>query len=488
MNNPTPPTPSLADRPLPVAILQALRSAVGEAHVLAGLAERYAYCRDRAPYGTFRLREGELPCRLPGAVVIPADAIELRGLVLLANRMKIALIPFGAGSGVLGGTVPLGNEVIVDLKRLDQLLELNETDATVTVQPGLNGARFEALLNDRGWTCGHLPQLIAMSTVGGWAACRGAGQASSRYGKIEDMVLGLKALLPDGRELEVRPVARRSVGPSIKDLMVGSEGTLGFITELTLRLWRKPVHEQAQVLAFASHELGLAALRDIMQAELRPQVARLYDEAESRSRTQGVAGFDTQPVLCILKFAGLPRLAALEAELALEIAARHGATPGGTEPYVQWEKTRYQAYSTQWQTEGWYMDTIEIVAPWSRLSAMFAPMRDAVVSLAPGCHFGAHWSHVYPEGTCQYMTLRLPPMPHERALALHHEAWRRVQSLCLMHGGSMAHHHGVGWLRGEWMSTELGTGLTLLQALKDAVDPNNLCNPGKLGLHARDPL
>lgn len=472
---------------LPEPALRALHDIVGPAWVFDRLTDRLAYCRDRLPWGTYRLREGWLPASLPSAVVMPGDAEELRRLVLCANALGLALIPFGAGSGVLGGAVPLGREVMVDLKRLNRLRHLDETDGTVTVEAGMNGAQFEDALRARGWTCGHLPQSIAMSTVGGWASCRGAGQASSRYGKIEDMVLGLRGVLPDGRPVEVRPVARRSVGPSIKDLLVGAEGTLGFITELTLRVWRQPAFEQGVVLAFPDHEAGLQALRRIMQAELRPQVARLYDEEESRARTQDVAGFDSRrPVLCILKFSGLERLARLEAELACDIAAECGAAPAGHEPLQHWEQTRYQSYSTRWQTDGHHMDTIEITGPWSRLPQMYHRMRAAVLGLAPGAFFGAHWSHVYPEGACQYMTLRLPPMEHARALDLHGQAWAQVQSLCLELGGSVAHHHGAGWFRTPWLREELGTGHALLQALKDAVDPRNVCNPGKLGLRARE--
>lgn len=478
---------TLPDPPsLDADTLAALSACVGAEHLLAAAADRWAYARDRLPFGTYRLREGLLPACLPAAVVMPGDEQTLVALLQLAVPHELALIPFGAGSGVLGGTLPLrpqGRELIVDLKRLNRLQQVDAVNGTATVQAGMNGAQFEAALNEQGFTCGHHPQSITMSTVGGWAACRGAGQASSRYGKIEDMVLGLRAVLPDGRRLEVRPVARRSVGPSLKDLLVGSEGTLGFITELTLRIWRRPAWEQGHVLALPSIESGLDALREILQAELRPQVARLYDDAESRARTEGVAGFDAgHPILCMLKFAGLERLARLEAELALEIAARHGARPAGREPYEHWEQTRYQSYSTKWQTEGHHMDTIEVAAPWTALPALYRACRDAVTALAEGTHFGAHWSHVYPEGACQYMTLRLPPMAHERALALHHQAWDRVQRLTLDHGGSIAHHHGAGWFRGPWMAEELGGGLPMLQAIKDALDPHNLCNPGKLGL------
>jgi len=468
---------------LPPRVLQQITDLVGSRHVATGIAERLAHSLDRMPWSNFRRRTGDLPGTLASAVVSPADSTQLTHLVQLANKHGLRLIPFGAGSGVLGGTTPMSCEVIVDLKRMDAILELNETDATVTVQAGMNGGSFEAELNRRGYTCGHLPQSIHISTVGGWAACRGAGQASSRYGKIEDILVGLKAVLPDGRALGVRPAARRSVGPSIKDLMVGSEGVFGFITELTLRIWRKPEHEQGVVVAFPSRQAGFDALRETLQSELRPQVMRLYDETESGQRTEGIAEFAKRPILCILKFAGPARLAQVEEELTLAICARHGAIRATDDtPYRHWEEVRYESYSAKWQAQGYYMDTIEVAMPWSQLAAFYERVTVEVAAVDNRFYFAAHWSHIYTEGACQYMTLRLPPMPQTEALPLHSRAWDVVQSTCLAMGGTVAHHHGAGIFRNKWLTQELNVGLDMLQILKDGIDPQNLLNPGKLGL------
>lgn len=467
---------------LPEEIAQTLRTIAGDQQVLISVADRFAYSRDRLPYGLFKLRAGDLPGTLPSAIVIPADEGELIEIVLLANREHVRLIPFGAGSGVLGGTIPLCSEVMVDLKRMNRILEVNEIDGTVTVQAGMNGGHFEAELNARGFTANHLPQSIYMSTVGGWAACRGAGQVSSRYGKIEDIVMGLKAVLPDGRRLEVRPVARRAVGPSIKDLMVGSEGVFGFITELTLRISRIPQVQQGLTFAFPDLQSSMDALRDIVQGEGRPSVMRLYDLEESQQRTEGMEPFKDRPILAILQFSGPPILARAEEQFAREICESHGGRVAQNQPYEHWLTTRYQSYSIKWQTAGYYMDTIEITGAWKTLPGMYERMRAAVLSLHPGAYFGAHWSHIYPEGACQYMTLRLPPMPEEEALILHREAWKQVQQICLDMGGSIAHHHGVGVFRNEWLKTELNNGLDMLQILKDGIDPHNLLNPGKVGL------
>lgn len=465
--------------------IDAFASVVGVDHVLTAIPDLWAYARDRLPYATFHIRSGQLPGTLPSAVVCPGDADELARVVRLARERRIPLIPFGAGSGVLGGTVPLAHELVVDLKRLNEVIAFNETDASVTVQAGMNGGQFEAWLNQRGYTCGHLPQSLYMSTVGGWAACRGAGQNSTRYGKIEDIVLGLAAVLPDGRELRVRPVARRAVGPSLKDVLVGSEGAFGIITELTLRVWRLPETRHGLVFGFPTLQAGLDTLREIMQCELRPAVVRLYDMEESRQRGTSVGISPALPYLVVLEFSGSTRLADLETDLALEIAVAQAGVPLDDAPYQHWKTHRYESYSPQWQSRGFFMDTIEITASWSQIPAMYERIRREVLALDPGMYFGTHWSHVYPEGACQYMTLRLPQMDTAVAIRLHREAWHMAQQACLDLGGSISHHHGVGVFRNPWLRKELGAGLDLLQGLKDYLDPDNLFVPGKLALRPR---
>lgn len=462
-----------------------LEKLLGSDRILTSLPDLWAYSRDRAPYATFHVRHSQIPTSLPSAVACPGTSNEVAEVVRFARVRRIPVIPYGAGSGVLGGALPLDHELMIDLKRLNQIIECNEFDGTVTVQAGMNGGQFEEELNKRGWTCGHLPQSLYMSTVGGWAACRGAGQTSTRFGKIEDIVLGLVAVMPDGSELRVRPVARRAVGPSIKDIIIGSEGAFGIITELTLRMWRLPEVREGVVLAFPTLQAGVDALRTIMQAELRPAVVRLYDEIESAQRVKGLTAFQTHPFLAILEFSGNQRLVDVEQELALEIAAAYGAVQSTQEPYQHWLQHRYESYSPKWQAQGYFMDTIEVTTPWSQLPALYERIRTEIMSITEGVYFGTHWSHVYPEGACQYMTIRLPPMGHEEGLKLHRQVWDRVERACLELGGSISHHHGAGVLRNSWLRTELGNGHKLLQNLKDSLDPDNLLVPGKLGLRSR---
>jgi len=469
---------------LPASQLAALASIVGDAHVHSRWPDRYAYARDRLPFATFVVRAGHLPGTLPSAVICPGTHDEVAEVVRWARRAGVALVPFGAGSGVLGGAIPLGGEAILDLKRLNRMVRIDTVNGLASVGAGMNGGQFESALADHGYTCGHLPQSLHMSTVGGWAACRGAGQTSSRYGKIEDIVRGLKVVLPDGETLDVRPVARRATGPDLLQLFIGSEGVLGAITEVTLRVWKRPEREHGVVVALPGVAAGFAGLREIMQDELRPAVTRLYDETETRARTAGMPAFASRPVMLMLVFSGPERLARVEEELALEILARHGGVVADEAPYREWTEHRYLSYSPKWQSTGHYMDTIEVTGPWSELPAMHQRSREAALAVHPHIHFGTHWSHVYPDGACQYMTFRLPPLPDAEALVLHARVWDAIESITLDCGGSISHHHGSGAFRNRWMRGELGSGLDVLQAIKDALDPANLMNPGKLGLRA----
>ena len=463
-------------------LISEIEAIVGSGHVLADFETRLQYGRDCLPYAKYLYRSGELPGTLPTLVARPGNTAETAEVVAVLRRRKQRLIPVGTCSGVLGGAIPLCEEAVVDTSRMDAILRIDAENQLVTVQAGMNGGDFETALNAAGWTAGHYPQSINISTVGGWAACRGGGQASSRYGKIEDIVTGLTIVLPDASILRISPEARRAVGPSIKDIFIGSEGTLGIITELTMRIWPLPEVMEDLVVAYPDVASATRAARRIMQAELRPNIVRIYDEEETLSRTADLPFYRDLPVMTFLSFSGSRRLAEAEKAVALEIVAGEGGKVGPSTPMQQWRAIRYVSASASWTEKGYFMDTVEVTLPWSRLVEGYDRMREAVRAVSAEAHFGAHWSHVYPDGACQYMTFRLPPMPDEKALPMHAAIWDALQAIALECGGSISHHHGVGVFRGKWMEREHGVGLQIMQGVKDALDPDNLFNPGKLGL------
>ncbi len=464
--------------------LAELQSIISPNHAFADFETLLEHSRDRLPFGRFRHRSNQLTGVLPSAVVKPASVSEVQTVVKFATEHNLSVIPYGSGSGVLGGTVPFQGEMIVASNRMNHVIEIDETNRVVRVEAGTNGRALEVALRDKGYTCGHYPQSMDMSTVGGWVACRGSGQSSSRYGNIEDMIVGLKVVLPSGELLEVRHAPRRSVGPSIIELFIGSEGVFGIIVELTMRIWRLPAQEINAVIAFPGIEQGLNAARDVMQAELRPSILRLYDKGESERWGQGDLPDETHPVMCMLVFSGSHAVAEAEAGLAIEICKKHGGVIISNEPLRRWQKVRFESHSEEFVNAGGFYDTIEIAAPWSALPEMYAKIQAAVAKKYPVVQLNAHWSHAYSDGACMYMTSKFPAMADEQALPMHSDIWDIVMKLCLEFGGTISHHHGIGYFRNRWIREELKFGHDVLFELKRALDPGLLFNPGKLGLES----
>jgi len=460
---------------------QPLCEIVGNKNITTIFAERIAYGRDRWPLANLKYRFGKFPGAEPFIVAVPGTYEEVVEVVKLANQYAIPIVPYGLGSGGLGGALPAPKGVTIDLKRLNKVLEIDMISGLATAQAGMNGELFEAELNKRRLTLGHFPQSLTISSVGGWLACRSAGQASSRYGKIEDMVVGLKAVLPDGRYLEVRPVPRRAAGPSVKDIFVGSEGTMGIILEGTFRVLPYPERETIHAVGFKDYLIGLEALRKIMQSELRPAVIRLYDEAESKDKIKDYPEYANNPCLCMFTFMGLKELVEVEERMALNICKELGGIEGSPEPVYKWLEHRYEALSHKPIFERRIMDTIEISAKWSAFPEIYEGMKEVIHTIDPKINFGAHWSHMYPDGGCMYATFKFPAPEDGPAASIHNKISEGAMDVCLKAGGSISHHHGIGYYRGRWLVEELNTGHDLLQRLKDGIDPKNIMNPGKLG-------
>jgi alkyldihydroxyacetonephosphate synthase len=270
---------------------------VGAENVSVNQADLLSTCRDYWPVVNIWMLEGAVPA-LPQLVVWPRSTEEVSRVLALANEIRIPVMPFGAGSGTLGGSIPLRGGVMLDLKKMDQIRALDEESLTVTVESGLNGALYEEQLNRAGYTGGHFPQSLRCSTVGGWLACRAAGQFSTRYGKIEDMTVSLEAVLPDGTVFSGRAVPRTATGPRVDHLFLGSEGIFGVITAATLRIWPLPEKRHLASYTFETLEDGLQAIRNFMRAGARPAVVRLYDSQETGNHFPELG--DKRAVLIVL--------------------------------------------------------------------------------------------------------------------------------------------------------------------------------------------
>jgi alkyldihydroxyacetonephosphate synthase len=505
-------------------LIEELKEAVGSEHVSVRNVDRAVYSRDVWPRNTIRLQALELPER-PEVVVWPGSVEEVRAVVRIAAEEKTPVIPMGAGSGVCGGTASLaGRGVIVDLKRMNRILSIDDDSLLVTAEAGIIGEILERRLNRRGYTLGHFPSSIYCSSYGGWLSTRAAGQLSARYGKIEDMVVSLQAVLPDGSVLQTKDAPRSATGPDWNHAFVGAEGTLGVITAATCRIWPYPESRRFQAFSFDTVEDGFEAIRRMMQAELRPACVRLYDPVDTFfSRTSKIMpkgehkieakikqpkkrkdlGFWPRKVLprlfkpglvnplltrldrskMVLTFEGDPEITALEKREARGICAKCGAQDLGEDPARHWWEKRYKvSYAMQAVFDlGLFVDTIEVATVWDNLSNLYHGMRNAIARHA---FVMAHFSHAYPQGCSIYFSIASTGRGMEEKLGVYDRVWKDALDACVRLGGSISHHHGVGVLKAKWMEEEHGGASPMLEALKNAVDPGNIMNPGKLGLSA----
>jgi alkyldihydroxyacetonephosphate synthase len=412
------------------------------------------------------------------AVLRPTTAAQVSGILAWAQRAHIPIIPFGLGSGVCGAIQATGGQVILDLSAMNRMLELNETSLTVVAQPGMRGSDFESALSSRGYTMGHFPQSIELSTLGGWCSTRAAGQFSTLYGNIEDMLIGCEIVVPGGDVWRLPASVRSSVGPDLKNLFLGSEGTLGVFTELTFRIHPLPERRSAQSYRLPDLAAGIEILRRVMRVGWRPAVTRLYDaiEAGRNFRVQ----CEGSPVLLLLS-EGPAGLVEAESQALAMIAADHAAIPLGPEPVESWLEHRNQVPDVAALVDqGLVVDTIEVAAGWSRVGELFEAVCAEGATVPGMIAMSGHVSHCYTHGANIYFTFVASESDPGRAVELYDRVW----SLTMRHthrvDGTIAHHHGIGRVRKAWLGEELGASLELVRRLKRAIDPLGIMNPGVL--------
>lgn len=436
------------------------------------------HARDTWPLSLLRDHQGQLTTR-PACVVRPTSSEDVAAVLHYANRERVPVVPFGAGSGVCGGVLPTADAIVVDLRRMDQLLEVNEVALQARVQAGMYGHHFEAALQGRGYSMGHWPQSVSVSTVGGWVATRAAGQFSTRYGSIEDMLLGLEAVLADGRVLRIRSTPRRAAGPDLRHLFLGAEGTIGIVTELTVKIFPLPESRKLLTFEFPDFDAGLEAIRHIVRAGWRPPVLRLYDAMES-GRNFGQWHTDDRAILLVVS-EGPAALTAAEAEACHATCTGHGGEAIGEAPVHHWLAERNNVPSLMSFIErGFVLDTIEVATEWDRIHTLYAEVCAAMRTVKGLIVISGHSSHSYAQGTNIYFTFVARPDDPAQAEATYLACWEQAMEATVGAGGTISHHHGIGRMRRRWMPQEHGESLSLLRAVKRALDPNGILNPGVL--------
>jgi alkyldihydroxyacetonephosphate synthase len=416
----------------------------------------------------------------PLAVVEPRSAEEVAEALRICRAHGSPVVTYGGGSGVCGAIQPRADSIVLSTRRLTGLVRLDALDLTASFRSGTLGGDAERRVREDGLTIGHWPQSIELSTVGGWVATRASGQYSTAYGNIEDLVLGLEVVLPDGRILRSRETPRSAAGPDLRQLFLGSEGGLGVVTEVTFSLRELPAFQLRQAMHFESFHAAFVPVRRLMRAGWRPPVLRLYDARESR-RHFGESCPKGRAML-ILLHEGPEAAACVEAEAVAALCSEAGGQPAAAAAVDRWFEERnavpgFRSFIEQ----GIIVDTIEVGATWRRITGVYDAVVTSLSEVEGLLAATAHTSHAYRSGANLYFTFAVKPEEPGRMAEVYAECWRRAMEATLAAGGGIAHHHGVGRVRRAFMERELGAeGVAVLRAIKRALDPDGLLNPGNL--------
>jgi len=494
---------ALAPSRLADATLARLREILGDGAVRADHGERVLHAAGKGYPDLVRLRAGS-PDGAPDVVVLPGSAAEVAAVLALSARESLAVVPFGGGTSVVGGVAPLAGShagvICLDTARLDDVVALDAESRTVTVGAGLRAPALERELARHSLTLGHYPQSFEYVSLGGCAATRSAGQASSGYGAIERMVVGLRMTAPAG-ELVLAPLPASAAGPSLRQTLVGSEGTLGVITELALRVREAPRELIYEGVFFEDFAAGVQALRELAQHGATPDVARLSDRPETRMSLAlagsggvrgalgrlylGARGY-RDGCLAIVGFEGEREEVAARRRRALAVMRAHDGLAVGRSPGEAWRHGRFAApyLRDELLTRGVMVETLETATQWSNLLRLHRAVGEAIErALRDGGTPGlvmCHVSHLYETGASLYFTFVARQREDDPI-----EQWRAVKRAAsdaiVAGGGTITHHHAVGRDHAPWMRDEVGdAGLSALRALKAELDPAGVMNPGKL--------
>ncbi|MCP5464362.1 MAG: FAD-binding oxidoreductase [Deltaproteobacteria bacterium] len=499
--------------------LAELNAIVGEGGFSISEIDRVNYCRDSNFRSAIQALHNQNE-HLPGVVVWPSTTEQISQLIRSAKKHQVAITPFSGGSGVCGGAISYSGGMTLDLKNLNRVLRLDSERLFIDVQTGISGLQLEKQLQRQGYTLGHFPSSILSACLGGYLAARSAGQLSSKYGKIEDMVIDLEFIDGLGR-LHQTADAKLSRYLDLTQAIIGSEGTLGIITKARLKIFPYPQDRSYTSFTFKNLSYGLEAMRRIMQTGIKPDVLRLYDEIDTimvfngmnkhqhktslthsmpnalkegidlikASVTRGtlrarklvdrLSRFSWLGSLLVVMLEGDSEVIKTQQRLITKICEDLGGSHMGEDPAIHWHKHRYSVSykASKLFLEGAFTDTMEVATTWDNLENLYQTVHDA---LLPHCLVLAHISHVYEDGAAIYFTMVAPLKGPTRSLKQYDKIWDVGLNAVQKAGGVLSHHHGIGRLKKNHLVKEWGEAKAIYNHLKKNLDPDHILNPGVL--------
>jgi alkyldihydroxyacetonephosphate synthase len=496
---------------LPEGLRSALEQAAGAEFVSTDALDRVVHARGKSLRDLIRQRRGDFD-RIPDVVVRPGTEQEVTDILRAAIDADAVVIAFGGGSSISGSLEAPDSEtrpiVSVDLMRLNKLLDIDPTSRLARVQAGVLGPRLEERLSARGYTLGHLPDSFPYSTLGGWIATRSSGMQSDRYGDIADITKGLRVVTPSGT-LVMRPNPVTSTGPSVREMVLGSEGRLGIITEATVQVRRLPERRTILGYLFPTFADGLVAMRDIAASECSVSVTRvsdanetqfsfamrkaptLTDELQSRALQMFLRrrlGWELDAMcLAFIGYEGSEAHVARERKAVGKIVKRHGGVCIGSGPGALYDQKKFDTpYIRDFLLDrGAAGDVSETSMPWSRLTAVYdavkAASNAAFERLGVQGYFMCHLSHSYHAGACLYFTFAFRGTAGGDLLAEYGVVKTAIQQSFVDNGATLSHHHAVGTEHAQWLEEDISApGVAMLRALFDGTDSGRHLNPGKI--------
>lgn len=421
---------------------------------------------------------------MPDWIVHPGSAEETAKVLKIANNYKIPVTPWGGGSGSQGGALPIRGGIILDTKRMNKILNIDTQSLTVTAETGIIAQHLEWAVEKAGYSTMHLPASIACATLGGFLAHRGTGVLSTKYGKIEDMVMSLEVVTPTGEIINTLPVPRHASGPDLTQLYLGSEGTLGLITKCTLKIHPIPESRRFHAFLFKDMHGAMNAGGDIMRSRLRPCVIRLYDEPETARLIKRVLGIDRQGAYLVFGFDGPKQVVDLEIQQAIDLCRKQGSEDLGSEMGQAWWDHRYKFFYPPYMFHmPQAFGTLDTVATFANIENVYWAMKKTVNQHFPEASFIGHFSHWYEWGCMLYarFIVENPPKDPEEATLYYNRIWNLAIRAAIREGGVINEHHGVGLKLGRLMKDLYGPAMDVLTNIKKVLDPNNIMNPGKMG-------
>ena len=500
------PEPSLSGE-----LRAALDDAVGSAKVSTDALDRVVHARGKSLRDLVRIRSGDLG-RLPDVVVRPADEDAVTAVLEAALEADAVVIPFGGGTNISGSLEAPEAEsrtvISVDLGALNKVLAIDADSRIARVQAGVLGPHLEEQLNARGWTIGHFPDSFNHSTLGGWIATRSSGMQSDKYGDIADLTRAVRMATPVGM-LATRPVPTTSTGPSVREMVLGSEGRLGIITEATVHVHRLPEQRTIIGYLFPTWEEGLAAMREISASDASPTVTRVSDSCETafsfatkkadtrldRVKSRALKeflerrkGYDLESMcLAFIGYEGSKAHVALQRRLVGKFVKRHGGLSIGTSPGELYDQKKFDTpYIRDFLLDrGTLGDVSETSAPWSLLPGLYdnasAAAHGAFGELGVNGYLMCHMSHSYHAGACLYFTFAFKPSGQREPLEEYDVVKSAVQQAFVDSGATLSHHHAVGTEHAQWLEQDISApGVAMLKSLFDGFDPGGNLNPGKI--------